>query len=138
MAGGLIEKIKGIASELAYVKRKSRMAKVELTFTILAALSFIFNLLLVLDVVDLSSVMSGCVGIAVIFMGIACFFNLNGYYASHVIGGITLSLSGILLALTEFYVLSGSWVIMLYVSIIILGIVAGSIVTLVLSRRGIR
>lgn len=138
MASGFFEKIKDAASDLAYLKKRRKSAKAELAFSILAALAFIFNFLLVLEVLDLSSVMSGCAGIAVIFMGIAFFFNLDGYYASHVISGVALTLSGVLLALTEFYILSGSWVIMLYVSIIILGVIASSITTLVLSRRGIR
>ena len=109
-----------------------------MTFYILAAVAFIFNLLLVLGVFGSDSIMSGCVGIAVVFMGVANLFNTDGYYASHIIIGIALIISGVILTLTEFYVLSGGWVIMLYVSIIVLGIIASSITTLVLSRRGIR
>ena len=137
MAVGIIEKIKDIASDLAYAKRKNRFIKLEMTFSLLTALAFIFNLLLVVGVIDLSSVMSGSAGIAVVFMGIACFFNLNGYYAPHVISGISFVLAGVLLALSEFYVRSGSWLVMVYISIIILGVIASAITTLVLSRRGI-
>ena len=134
----IVEKIRDISDSYVAAKRENRFIKLEMTFSLLTALAFIFNLLLVVGVIDLSSVMSGSAGIAVVFMGIACFFNLNGYYAPHVISGISFVLAGVLLALSEFYVLSGGWLVMVYISIIILGVIASAITTLVLSRRGIR
>ena len=135
MAGNFVESIKDVASEFVSIRRKHAMHNIDLILSAIGILALVFNILLSLKVFDLSAVMSGSIGIAVVFLGVAGFFNVDGCYPSHIISGITLTVSGVLLALKEFYVINGDWVTLVYVSILIVGIVISSIVSLALSRR---
>jgi hypothetical protein len=135
MAVGLVEKIKDIASELNAIRRRNRLINLELIFSVLAVLAIVLNILIKNNVLEWTSVMSGAWGIAVTFLGIASFFNVEGYYAAHVINGIALTVAGIILALKEFYLIKGDWITIVYVSIIIVGIVLSAIVSMAMSRR---